>query len=151
MHSIEITDTANMSLESAITLLFDHPKAALLGVAAVGGASYCLLYVTYNIFFHPLAHIPGPRLAAATYLPEFFYDVLGSGLYTKQIQRMHHKYGMFIDANDCLAVADEFQGPIVRINPHEVHCADRHFIEEIYAVGNRKRDKPLHQVRGSGV
>nr|URT29637.1 AmpG [Beauveria felina] len=45
----------------------------------------------------------------------------------------------------------KLSGPIVRINPHEVHCNDRHFIEEIYALGNRKRDKPLHQVLGSGV
>lgn len=42
-------------------------------------------------------------------------------------------------------------GPIVRINPSEVHCSDRRFIEEIYAGGNRKRDKPVHQVLGSGV
>lgn len=40
-------------------------------------------------------------------------------------------------------------GPIVRINPDEVHCADSNFIEEIYAVGNRKRNKPAHQVSGS--
>lgn len=40
-------------------------------------------------------------------------------------------------------------GPIVRINPHEVHCNDAQFIDEIYAVGGRKRDKPFHQVSGS--
>jgi hypothetical protein len=39
----------------------------------------------------------------------------------------------------------------VRINPHELHCADTQFIETIYAAGGHKRDKPLHQVRGSGV
>ncbi|VBB84788.1 Putative cytochrome P450 E-class, group I [Podospora comata] len=96
--------------------------------------AYHLVKVIYNLFFHPLAHIPGPLLSRATYIPEFWYDVVRSGLYTKQIQKMHDKYG-----------------PIVRINPHEVHCADRHFIDEIYAGGSRKRDKPMHQVRGSGV
>jgi hypothetical protein len=40
-------------------------------------------------------------------------------------------------------------GPIVRINPYEVHCADIAFADEIYAVGGRKRDKPLHQINGS--
>jgi hypothetical protein len=40
-------------------------------------------------------------------------------------------------------------GPIVRINPHEVHCSDISFADEIYAVGGRKRDKPVHQINGS--
>jgi len=40
-------------------------------------------------------------------------------------------------------------GPIVRINPNEVHCNDVSFADEIYAVGGRKRDKPLHQINGS--
>jgi hypothetical protein len=41
------------------------------------------------------------------------------------------------------------KGPIVRINPHEVHCSDIAFADEIYAVGGRKRNKPLHQINGS--
>jgi cytochrome P450 len=42
-----------------------------------------------------------------------------------------------------------FLGPIVRINPNEVHCSDITFADEIYAVGGRKRDKPVHQINGS--
>ena len=42
-------------------------------------------------------------------------------------------------------------GPLVRISPDEVHCSDSRFIDEIYATGSRKRDKPIHQVRGSGT
>ncbi|GAB1311033.1 Trichodiene oxygenase [Madurella fahalii] len=95
---------------------------------------YQLARVIYNLYFHPLRHIPGPWLSAATYLPELYYDLVRSGRYTREIQKMHEKYG-----------------PLVRINPHEVHCNDRHFIDEIYAGGSRKRDKPEHQVRGSGV
>ncbi|RDW81033.1 cytochrome P450 [Aspergillus mulundensis] len=86
----------------------------------------------YNLFFHPLHHIPGPWLAAATYLPEFYYDIVQGGRYTRRIQQMHEKYG-----------------PIVRISPHEIHCNDFRFINEIYASGSRKRDKPAHQVTGS--
>jgi len=47
----------------------------------------------YNIFFHPLKHVPGPKLAAATYLVEFYYDVILIGRYTTRIQQMHERYG----------------------------------------------------------
>ncbi|KXX82892.1 Trichodiene oxygenase [Madurella mycetomatis] len=107
---------------------------SFLLVCAGTWISYQLVRVIYNLFFHPLRHIPGPWLSAATYLPELYYDLVKSGRYTREIQKMHEKYG-----------------PLVRINPHEVHCNDRHFIDDIYAGGSRKRDKPEHQVRGSGV
>ncbi|KAI0171940.1 cytochrome P450 [Hypoxylon sp. FL1284] len=97
-----------------------------------GWIVYLLYRAVWNLFYHPLSHIPGPRLAAATYLPEFWYDVVKFGRYTKEIAKMHDIYG-----------------PIIRINPDEVHCNDAQFIDEIYASGNRKRDKPLHQIIGS--
>ncbi|EFX03043.1 benzoate 4-monooxygenase cytochrome p450 [Grosmannia clavigera kw1407] len=108
-------------------------KQSLISVAGIVGF-YQTARIIYNLFIHPLRHIPGPWLSAASYLPEFYYDVFRSGRYTRQIQNMHEKYG-----------------PIVRINPDEVHCSDHRFIDEIYAGGGRKRDKPTHQVRGSGV
>ncbi|TLD33341.1 hypothetical protein PspLS_00708 [Pyricularia sp. CBS 133598] len=104
----------------------------LLGLAVLW-LVYQVLKALYNVSpFHPLAHIPGPKLAAATYLPEFYYDVIQFGRYTHQIRDMHRKYG-----------------PIVRINPNEIHCNDPNFSDEIYAVGGRKRDKPQHQINGA--
>ena len=47
--------------------------------------------------------------------------------------------------------ADACLGPVVRTSPDEVHCSDSRFIDEIYATGKRKRDKPIHQVRGAGT
>lgn len=91
------------------------------------------LKALYNVSpLHPLYRIPGPKLAAATYLPEFYYDVVKFGRYTRQIKAMHAKYG-----------------PLVRISPTEIHCADVEFSDEIYAIGTRKRNKPAHQVNGT--
>lgn len=86
--------TINMLFQDLIEYTASNPQKTLLGAVIVVGLLHYLSYVTYNLFFHPLRKIPGPRLAAATYIPEFYYDVLRSGLYTKQIQQMHLKYGM---------------------------------------------------------
>ncbi|KAI1630610.1 cytochrome P450 [Biscogniauxia mediterranea] len=102
---------------------------------AVVWIAYHLVRAAYNVSpLHPLSRIPGPKLAAATYLPEFWYDFVQFGRYTKQIEAMHKTYG-----------------PLVRISPNEIHCNDSRFIDEIYAVGGRKRDKPPHQVSGSSI
>ena len=54
-----------------------------------------VLQVLYNVSpLHPLSKIPGPKLAAATYLPEFYHDVILVGRYTHAIKQMHEIYGM---------------------------------------------------------
>ncbi|OTB13279.1 hypothetical protein K445DRAFT_76519 [Daldinia sp. EC12] len=94
---------------------------------------YQVITLLYNLSpLHPLSHIPGPRLARASYLPEFYYDLIKIGRYTKRIQEMHEEYG-----------------PIVRISPNEIHCNDIKFVDEVYATSSRRRNKPLHFVRGS--
>jgi hypothetical protein len=48
----------------------------------------------YNISpFHPLHRFPGPKLAAASFLYEFWFDFVKGGRYTWEIKRMHEKYG----------------------------------------------------------
>lgn len=55
---------------------------------------YHVLKAIYNVSpLHPLSRIPGPKLAAATYWPEFYYDVVKFGCYTKEIAKMHERYG----------------------------------------------------------
>lgn len=46
----------------------------------------------YRIFFHPLAHIPGPLLAGVTSLYCYWYNSRGGRFYL-QIQRLHEQYG----------------------------------------------------------
>ncbi|KAI1460504.1 cytochrome P450 [Annulohypoxylon moriforme] len=117
------------SREEVAGILTARNALILLG----GWMVYQLLRAAWNISpFHPLSRFPGPKLAAATYLPEYWHDLIRFGRYTHEIKKMHEIYG-----------------PMVRINPNEIHCNDFAFVDNIYAAGGRKRDKPSHQCRGS--
>ncbi|KAL6921196.1 hypothetical protein ACHAPO_006104 [Fusarium lateritium] len=96
---------------------------------------YHVLVALYNISpFHPLSRFPGPKVAAASYLYEAYYDWWRVGRYGKVIRDMHERYG-----------------PIVRINPDELHCSDPYFTDEIYAGPGRVRDKWQHQLNTGGA
>lgn len=86
------------------------PTVASLGVAmsgllrrAAGGSPawgvfvlcgvYCVARCIYNLYFHPLRKIPGPRIAAMTSLYDFWYDVVKGGTYLWEIGKMHEVYG----------------------------------------------------------
>ncbi|KAH7304201.1 cytochrome P450 [Stachybotrys elegans] len=90
---------------------------------------YRVLVAVYNVSpLHPLHKFPGPKLAAASYIYEAWYDLVKGGQYTRRIKAMHEQYG-----------------PIIRINPDELHCNDYNFVEEIYpSVTTRIRDKNPH-------
>lgn len=51
----------------------------------------------YRLTFHPLAKIPGPKLAALTHLYEGYYDVVNKGRYIFEVGEMHKKYGERFD------------------------------------------------------
>ncbi|KAH7320866.1 putative flavonoid 3-hydroxylase [Stachybotrys elegans] len=90
-------------------------------------AIYLIAIVLYRLYLHPLAHFPGPKLAAATGYYETYYDTLVSpgGQFAFKLRELHQKYG-----------------PIIRINPHEIHVFDTTFIDAIYCGSSqRRRDK----------
>lgn len=96
---------------------------------------YRICIALYNVSpFHPLSRFPGPKIAASSYLYEAYYDWWLVGRYGKVIARMHEQYG-----------------PIVRINPDELHCSDPAFTDEIYAGPGRSRDKWQHQLNTGGA
>ncbi|CAG8428014.1 unnamed protein product [Penicillium salamii] len=78
----------------------------------------------YRLYFHPLSKFPGPKLTAITHLYEFYFDCIQGGQFIWEIVRMHEQYG-----------------PIVRINPREIHIMDPHFFHQIYHTGVQNRDQ----------
>ncbi|KAI0896800.1 cytochrome P450 [Annulohypoxylon nitens] len=105
--------------------------AILLGIGySVSGI--CL--AIYRVTFHPLAGIPGPKAAAMTYWYMIYYEIILGGQYFKRMKDMHGEYG-----------------PIIRINPDEVHFNDPDFINDIYPTSGRKTDKPRWVGQRSGT
>ncbi|KAJ5238509.1 cytochrome P450 [Penicillium chermesinum] len=82
------------------------------------------LLALYRLYWSPIAHIPGPRLAALTGWYETFFDVFQGGQFTFQIEAWHQQYG-----------------PIIRINPWEVHISDPDFYNQLYTA-TAKYKKP---------
>ncbi|KAJ5108558.1 benzoate 4-monooxygenase cytochrome P450 [Penicillium angulare] len=79
----------------------------------------------YRLNFHPLSHIPGHPLAKITYLYEWYYDLYRVGQYSFKIADLHRRYG-----------------PIIRINPDEVHIDDPYFFDQIFNQTNGRTEKP---------
>ncbi|KAL8784865.1 MAG: hypothetical protein Q9195_008858 [Heterodermia aff. obscurata] len=95
---------------------------------------YCLGLAFYRLYLDPLAKFPGPKLAALTLWYEFYYDVIKRGKYTFEIEKMHEAYG-----------------PIVRINPYELHISDPDFYDDLYVSGSvRKTNKYIWSARMFG-
>ncbi|TVY18530.1 Cytochrome P450 monooxygenase SAT11 [Lachnellula arida] len=86
------------------------------------------LYIIYSsiwrLYLSPVARLPGPKLAALTQWYELYYDLIRSGKYVWKIGELHEQYG-----------------PIIGINPWELHVNDPDFYDELYAGGGARRDK----------
>ena len=55
--------------------------------------AYYIWITIYRLFLHPLAHFPGPKLAAISRWYEAYYDVVQGGQYTFKIAKLHKEYG----------------------------------------------------------
>ena len=83
---------------------------------------YVILLCAYRLTLHPLGKFPGPKIAAATFWYEFYYNFVQRGQYVWIIRDMHEKYG-----------------PIVRITPDELHVNDPNFHTELMPTGKQHR------------
>ncbi|KAI5864077.1 cytochrome P450 [Durotheca rogersii] len=114
------------------SLVFYDPRPWLsLAVSCLLGLSIlrAVGLVVYRLRFSPVAKFPGPRLAAATHWYEAYFDLVsrGGGQWTFQIKRLHEEYG-----------------PVVRINPDELHIDDPEYYDVIY--GNSSPNRPIDKI-----
>ena len=93
-----------MELKNAIEV---HPVLGLFGLSL---CLYLLGLAIYRLFLHPLASVPGPKLAALSLWYEFYYDCIHAGKMSSKVSEMHAHYG-----------------PVVRISPNHVHIDDPAF------------------------
>lgn len=92
--------------------LLAHPWLNICTVILI----YQITRAIYRITYHPLAHFPGPKLAATSrwsilarrspqYKPiadrcvryETYYELILGGRFAQQIENLHERYGIFYD------------------------------------------------------
>ncbi|CAN9394820.1 unnamed protein product [Alternaria alternata] len=101
------------------------PEAGIYAAGLI--TSFVAYIVVYRLFFHPLAQIPGPKLAAITFLYQTYYSFKDGSRFYKQVGLLHEKYG-----------------PIVRITPNEVSLSNPENYEAIYYVGSKYSKDPRY-------
>lgn len=114
---------------------------AVLGIVIY----YVALQPLYRVTLHPLAGFPGPKLAAATKWYEFYFDFLvpPGGQFAAHITRLHRKYGQSRSSVAHLMPYLPSTGPVIRINPDELHVDDPEYSSVLYAPGSRRHKGKL--------
>jgi hypothetical protein len=84
---------------------YKHLKTMAAAIKAFDGvvaasflvALYLLTRSVYRLYFHPLANVPGPKLAALTSWHEGWYDCFenGGGQHAFKMREMHDIYGKY--------------------------------------------------------
>ncbi|KAI0387436.1 cytochrome P450 [Hypomontagnella monticulosa] len=102
-----------------------HSEYILLGVVVI--VSYTIYSAIWRLYLSPIAHFPGPRIAALTHLYEIYYNNWLGGKYIWKINDLHKQYG-----------------PIVRISPSDLHVGDPEFYDILYpsTTSGRRANKP---------
>lgn len=117
-------------MEVSISL---HQLAWFLLWSGLLFTAYGLYFIVYRLYFHPLRHFPGPKLAAATYYYEVYYDWFRGpykGRNAWHLIELHQKYG-----------------PIIRRSPDELSVEDPDWFDVLFVAG--RRDKWSRQGKDS--
>lgn len=83
-------------MSTAMLDLLPVPLSSVLALILFGLVAFQIAKHAYRLTFHPLAHFPGPRLAALTNLYGAFYDLSETRSYIKEMPALHEKYGTVV-------------------------------------------------------
>lgn len=78
----------------------------------------------YNMYFHPLSRIPGPRLAAITRWWSFYYEI-------------QHAF-----PDKCREISEQYHTDIIRVAPNRVVIHDASQYDIIYGSGSKFMKDP---------
>ena len=125
-----------------------------LVVFTIAYACFCTLYwivqIIYRLTFHPLARFPGPFLCRIGWYYQMYFEAIKGGKLLEKWPQLHEKYGrlmlepywtsltvsaliLAVSTLRCVMYTipqRKFEadaktlGPIIRINPNEVHIKD---------------------------
>src|SRR6266702_4331392 len=101
-------------------LLANISPLLLFAWLCVSWVVWYAIVVIHRLFFHPIAKVPGPKLAAATLFYQTWYCFVGGSRFYIKIEKLHEQYG-----------------PVIRIGPDEVHLSDPDNYDKINRVGTK--------------
>jgi hypothetical protein len=75
----------------------DSGIVALLAPAVLAAIiTYAAYMVMYNMYFHPLAEVPGPPMAAVTIYWKAYVECIANRSFCHELVKLHAHYGMTI-------------------------------------------------------
>lgn len=83
--AVSLIEAGHISLTMALNIV-------IAGVLSIFVAT--ILGAIYRVYFHPLAHIPGPLLAKVSSVYAYYYNFRDARFYL-QIQKLHEQYGAY--------------------------------------------------------
>ena len=92
-HQREGLNLIRVSPTMSLTTKDFSPSLVAVILSLVGVFTYVVYGAIWRLYWSPLAHFPGPKIAALTFWNEFYYDVVLGGKYEWKITDYHRRYG----------------------------------------------------------
>ena len=64
--------------------------------SSIAYVAYTAVAAVYNLYFHPLAHFPGPRVAAASSWWQVYVELIKQESLSIKLLELNRKYGMYL-------------------------------------------------------